>query len=403
MGPTLVPSAPALPEADAPLAAVATRRYELDRLRVMVVAAVFLFHTARFFDPLDWHVKNGTLHPSLLPPMMFFAAWAMPLLFAVSGAGTFHALRGRGASRFARDRVLRLLVPLAVGIPTHVMWQVYLERLSHGQFRGSFLAFVPRYFDGLYGYGGSFAWMGLHLWFLELLLLFSLPLLPVLAWLARGGGQRVLASLGDRLAARGAVYVLALPVALALVVPPPGWLWSDRSFGGFNMLAHLCFFLAGFLLVSSDRLYESLRRLRWVSLSAAGAIGVPMGVAWALSGEPAPGTPRAALLLSGLALVSWTAVLSFLGFGIQGRRRSPTMRLFLANEAVLPVYVLHQSVILTLGYLVVRQPIPDPAKWAVIAAGSALACLALYLPIRRLQPLRYLFGMRPRAALAGRA
>jgi peptidoglycan/LPS O-acetylase OafA/YrhL len=36
------------------------RRFELDWLRVLAIAAVFLFHSGRFFDPLDWHVKNPT-------------------------------------------------------------------------------------------------------------------------------------------------------------------------------------------------------------------------------------------------------------------------------------------------------------------------------------------------------
>jgi peptidoglycan/LPS O-acetylase OafA/YrhL len=377
---------------------VAPRYVELDRLRVMVVLCVFLFHTARFFDPMDWHVKNATTHPLLLPPMMFFAAWAMPLLFVVSGAGARFAVRRRGPAGFARDRTLRLLVPLAAGVPTHVMWQVYLERLGHGQFRGSFLAFVPHYFEGLYGYGGDFAWMGLHLWFLELLLLYSLVFLPALSWLGRGGGARVAARVGDWLAPGGRVYLLALPVLLALVVPAPGRLWSDRTFGAFNLLAHACFFASGFLLVSSDRLYQSVRRLRRASAAVAAIGGALVGAAWPRSGELEHGTLLAAAVLSGFALVSWAAVLAFLGFGIQGRGSPPTPLLARANEAVLPIYVLHQSVIVGLGYAVVRQPIPDLAKWALIAAGSAIACLAIYeLLVRRSRVLRFLFGMRPRA------
>jgi hypothetical protein len=368
----------------------------------MAVLAVFLFHTTRFFDPLDWHVKNATVHAFLLPPMMFFAAWAMPLLFVVSGAAVFYALRQRGAGGFLVDRALRLLVPLGLGVFTHVMWQVYLERLSHGQFRGSFAEFVPRYFQGVYGSGGNFAWTGLHLWFLELLFLFSLVLLPAFAWLQRGAGRALLARLGDRLARGGGVYLLALPVLLALVVPTPGSLWSDRIFGGFNLLAHACFFASGFLLVSSDRLYDRVRRLRRASLALAAVLGSGVGMAWPRAGELVPGTLTSALLLAGLAVVSWAAVLAFLGFGIQGRT-PPTPLLGLANEAVLPVYVLHQTVILGVGFLVVRQALPDLAKWALIAAGSAICCLGLYLLVRRIPVLRFLFGMRPRAPSPGSA
>jgi hypothetical protein len=59
------------------------------------------------------------------------------------GAGNLQELLG-GVSA----QVLRLLVPLLVGIFTHIMLQVYLERVSHGQFSGSFFEFIPHYFDG---------------------------------------------------------------------------------------------------------------------------------------------------------------------------------------------------------------------------------------------------------------
>jgi len=72
--------------------------------------------------------------------------------------------------------------------------------------------------------------------------------------------------------------------------------------------------------------------------------------------------------------------------GLFGARhlRVPARFLFYANEAVLPFYVLHQTVLLTAGFIVVRQSIPDLLKWAIIALGSFFACLALYeLLVRR--------------------
>ena len=35
------------------------RRYDLDWLRIIGILLVFFFHCARFFDTLDWHVKNN--------------------------------------------------------------------------------------------------------------------------------------------------------------------------------------------------------------------------------------------------------------------------------------------------------------------------------------------------------
>src|SRR4029453_6989257 len=120
-----------------------TRRYDLDWLRVLAISAVFVFHSGRFFDLDDWHVKNPTTYLGAQIWTDFQVQWLMPLVFLISGMSTFYALGTRGAGRFVKDRALRLLVPLLVGIFTHVMLQVYLERVSHGQFSGSFFAFIP--------------------------------------------------------------------------------------------------------------------------------------------------------------------------------------------------------------------------------------------------------------------
>ena len=34
------------------------RRYELDWLRVLAIMTVFIYHSSRFFNLGDWHVKN---------------------------------------------------------------------------------------------------------------------------------------------------------------------------------------------------------------------------------------------------------------------------------------------------------------------------------------------------------
>ena len=37
---------------------IANRRYELDWLRILAILVVFLYHSTRFFNLGDWHVKN---------------------------------------------------------------------------------------------------------------------------------------------------------------------------------------------------------------------------------------------------------------------------------------------------------------------------------------------------------
>jgi hypothetical protein len=69
-----------------------------------------------------------------------------------------------------------------------------------------------------------------------------------------------------------------------------------------------------------------------------------------------------------------------------------------ANEAVLPFYILHQSILFVVAFSVLPWASSDLAKWAIILVSTFVIIMALYeLLIRRINLLRMLFGMkRPR-------
>ena len=371
------------------------RRYDLDWLRVLAILMVFVAHCGRFFDAEDWHVKNAVTYPALDIVAGVFLAWLMPLIFVISGAAVLYSLR-KGPARFVVDKVRRLLVPLVFGILTHIMLGVYLEQRTHYRFSGSFLEFVPRYFDGLLGFGGNFAWSGLHLWYLEVLFVFSLAFLPLALWLVAGSGRRLLSGLDTVLASPLGLYLLALPGALLIPFLNPGNIFAgDRSWGGWGLPTYVFFFLAGFVIISSETIQDRIRRQRWVSLAGGVALLALTGTLMVVQGEGRFGTAEYALQFGLYSLASWCWVLAILGLGMQ-YLNIPRPWLRYANEAVLPFYILHQTVILGLGYLVVDWSIPDLLKYVIILTGSFAVTMGLYeFLVRRLNVLRFLFGMKP--------
>jgi glucan biosynthesis protein C len=107
------------------------------------------------------------------------------------------------------------------------------------------------------------------------------------------------------------------------------------------------------------------------------------------------GTAAYSLFWALFSLFSWCFVLAILGFGMQHLTFN-TPFLSYANEAVLPFYILHQTVIVCVGYFVVRQAIPDLLKFVIIAASSFALVMALYeFLVRRFNVMRVLFGMKP--------
>jgi peptidoglycan/LPS O-acetylase OafA/YrhL len=115
-----------------------------------------------------------------------------------------------------------------------------------------------------------------------------------------------------------------------------------------------------------------------------------------ISGRTIPlwGTERYRLLSIVYCLMSWFWIMAFLGFG-QRLRAVNTPFLKYANEAVLPFYILHQTVLLGVGYFVVQWSLPALAAYLVIAVVSLAIIMALYeFLVRRINLVRFLFGMK---------
>jgi glucan biosynthesis protein C len=372
-----------------------TRLYYLDWLRVLAILGVFVYHTSRLFNMEDWNVKNPIWYPWVEVWNGFAMTWMLPLIFVVSGASLFYAVgKGqggiRGAGKFIKDKALRLLVPVVVCALTHASLQAYLGRLTHGEFSGSYFQYLPSYFRN------DLDWEGAHLWYLWVLFLFSVLLYPLMRWL-RGRGRGVLSKLGDLLALSGAVYALALPSLLLATLLDYE---NTPHNAGWAFPVYLWLTLAGFLIASDDRLQASSQRLRWLSLPLGlGLTGLFLALLQILvvgrGMAPAYGSWLYVLGWGTRALGSWCCVLAILGFGRKHLNFS-TPFLSYANEAVLPFYILHQTVIMGVGYLIVRWAIPDLLKWLIVVPVSFVLIVVLYeFLVRRLNVLRILFGMKP--------
>lgn len=371
---------------------LSTRNNYLDWLRILAILSVFIYHSSRFFNMEDWYVKNSTWYLWVEAWNRFATSWLLPLIFVISGASLFYAAgKGEGgiksAGLFVKDKALRLLVPWLVIVLTHESLQTYLDHLSHGQFTGSYLEYLPRY------YTSDLDLSGAHLWYLWLLFLFSVILYPLMRWF-KYRGRDVLIKLSTFFTVPGMVFTLALPAILLSVLLNYDEVEHNA---GWTFVVYLWLTLAGFLVVSSDRLQESIQQVRWISLPLGlGLVGISIYV-HALEALPSFGTLRYALGWGFRALGSWCLIMAILGFGRKHMNFS-TPFLTYANEAVLPFYILHQTVLLWVGYFVVQWTIPDLFKWLIIVPVSFAIIMLLYeFLVRRFNVMRVLFGMKTQA------
>jgi glucans biosynthesis protein C len=368
------------------------RRLDMDALRIGACLTQFVFHTGKVFDtdPV-YHVKNAVLSPVVTTITTFTHIWRMPLFFLIAGWATVVVLRRRTTRRFLRERVHRLLPPLLFGIIVLCPPIKYVERLGEidnriaghfvrEPFDLSFLEFLPRFFSRL----TVFSWS--HMWFLVYLLLFSLLLLPLLRALSSGrmrtGGARWL------------VYAPLAPLILIELVLRPVWgdfpnLFTDWA----NLAAYVTFFLIGAVLAQAPKLEARLAQECW-RLGLMGAIGL---------GLVLTGTGPAWLRHLAAAMAAWGCVAFMVGAAHRWwRHDSPLIRYL--SEATLPLYVLHHTPTVVLGFLIVGLPLGLWAKAALLLVGSIVATFALYhLCVRPWPAMRFLLGMRtaPTPAPAG--
>jgi glucan biosynthesis protein C len=376
-----------------------TRRYDVDWLRVLGMMTVFVFHCGRFFDTEGWHVKSPRTTPVVTMFVIFAVQWMMPLFFILSGIGAYHSLAQHNWRQFLVSRVKRLLVPLLFGIFVIIApWQVYLERVSHGQYSGSFRHWYwHEYFHGWFGLGGNFAWMGVHLWYLEFLFVFSLLALPLFLWLQSASGARAVSTLSRFLCRPGAMFLFALPIAvmtfIAAIPAIQQSVLGNTGFGGWSLLPYFAILIIGYLLATNEGLTAAMERLRFIALAT--ALGMfALGYFVYKGTEPWSWLPRALVLSPLRGLLCWSGLVAICAFASRHLRFTNGFLKY-ANEAVLPFYILHQTVILTIGYYIVRLQTSLVLEYLLIALSSLAVILALYeLLIRRVNVLRVLFGMK---------
>jgi len=66
------------------------------------------------------------------------------------------------------------------------------------------------------------------------------------------------------------------------------------------------------------------------------------------------------------------------------------------RDAVYPTYILHQTVVVAIGFLVVSWELGVAGKFAFIVLASLALTLVLYELVRRVGVLRPLFGLKPK-------
>jgi peptidoglycan/LPS O-acetylase OafA/YrhL len=360
-----------------------TERWDfLDWLRVLAVFLVIFFHTGMIFVGWGWHIVNAETIPSLQWPMDLAHRLRMPLLFVVAGAGVWLALQRRTVGHMVRERTQKLLLPLVVGMFLIVPPQIYYERLLRGQWSADYLTFfLTRVLQFRPYPSGDFSWH--HLWFILYLYVYVLALLPLLLLWKRHT---------PRLRPGPWLYLLALPLGCNEALLRPLFPESHNLVSDWYVFLHYLLLTAyGYLIASVPGSWKWLSEQRGRSLLT----GVSVVALLILGFSQHIIQHGSAADAVGANVFTWLCVMAFLGYGYRYLAFSNGF-LRWAREASYPVYILHQTVIVVIGYYVIQTSWSPWTKYFVILTLTLAACLALYQGcVRRFASLRLAFGLKP--------
>ena len=381
------------------------RRHDIDWVRILAFGLLVFFHVGMYYVSWDWHVKSPHAGDALEPLMLLSVPWRMSLLFVVSGVATAYLLgKARdGGGRFLGPRSWRLLLPLLFGMYVVVPPQVYyelMEKVPCG-YQAGYAAFM-----GTYLRAGDFHCMAPgdcvdaptwnHLWFLAYLWVYTVVLCLLLK-LAPRAMQSAGAWLGRRLSGPGVLLWPVAWLALArLVLVGRFESTHDLVNDWYNHAQYLPMFLLGYLLAFSTGFWESMHRHRWFALAAALLAYASLIGTWYFASYsddvPLPDALRLALRVA-WGIHQWCAIAAGFGFAYRFRNADSAALRYLV-PAVFPVYILHQTVIVTLAHNAKALALPPLLEGPLLVLATFAACFGGYELIRRVPVLRPLFGLR---------
>ncbi len=388
------------------------RRFELDWLRALAVFLVFIFHLLGVFALImPAALVNDELSYFADILIVLLAANGMPVFFIISGYGIFYSLQYLTRRQFILGRFIRLMVPYFFVIFLQLPFQLYLLRIKPFRNPLPFISFFDWYLgyltNGIVGIheGASLSIWGAHLWFILFLFLMSVVGLPLFLFLKKERIRFHLSRFAQLLNRPGGLYLLLLPIIIGEFLHYeffPTILSSLDSFhpflaqltalfipriSGWCMISYFLFLLYGFFFASVDISNAIFKINTLPSLFIGvfiGCIAIPMYLGLRLE----------FLVLMLLMVYGWSMMIVIFSSAIHFLHAYNPKILKLLNEIGMPFYILHQTVMVIVGWVIIQLDFPFPLKFLLILVVSLAIILGLIAIIRNVNFLRFLHGMR---------
>jgi hypothetical membrane protein len=135
-----------------------------------------------------------------------------------------------------------------------------------------------------------------------------------------------------------------------------------------------------------------MERYRWLALGlAAVALPIMMVQVWHPGARVFWGAPRAFVY----GVDQWATIVAILGFGSRHLRARGGPVLNYLTQATFPLYLAHQTILVAAVWIIRPATLPAGLEALFLVAATFLGSLAVYEVVRRIPPIRPLWGLKP--------
>lgn len=297
--------------------------------------------------------------------------WFMPLLFVLSGIGAVYSLEKRTPGEYIKERLSALLIPLVSGILLLMPSMAFIADKYHNGYAGNYfqhyIIFFTKFTD-LTGNDGG--WTPGHLWFILYLLIISLAALPVIS--------------RKKKISAGKMNIVVL--LLLFLLPLLGQLILDIS--GKSLGEYLAFFLIGYYVFSNNEALEKFEKNRYVLyLIFLGCLAlIFLGFNKIINLND--------LVYDTIAeLYAYTGIIIFIITAKKYLDKNNKIFAYLSKSSFC-IYVFHQVWIVIMAYFVFKFIDNFILQILIILLSSIVFTYGTYEIVKRINILRFLFGIK---------
>ena len=376
------------------------RRHDLDWLRVIAFGLLIFYHIGMFYVTWGWHVKSVYAGPAAEPVMLLVNPWRLALLFFISGVAIrFASDKAPRRADFAKSRAFRLGLPILAGMLVVVAPQSYFELRQAGAIEPGYLSFWGDYLN-LEQMFSMITPTWNHLWYVVYLLVYILlvtPFLPFLRRLSERHGEQVAgALLGGPVRL---LFITILPFVFYELFLSPRFPTTHDLFNDWANHTHrFTVFLLGYFAAKNARFWASVEKAWPWALALVVLIGgfrlYLRAFHWKAYTSLFEGATAPAMAAT-LTLYAWSSIVALLGLGQRFLNRPSALLTYLTG-AVFCYYILHQTIIVVVGYYLTSAGVGAWPEFLILVAATLAACALGYEAFRRAPVVSVFFGIKRR-------